>query len=77
MMPLDEFKARMDGMIHEIHAAPRAPGADRIYLPGEMEWERRDIALVEGIALPPDVVASLHGLAEDVGLDPEEFSLTF
>ena len=59
----------MDGMIREIKAAPLAKGAERIYLPGEIELEQRDVALVEGIALPPDVVASLRGLAEDVGLD--------
>ena len=75
MMPLGEFKGRMDGMIREIKAAPLAKGADRIYLPGEIELEKRDVALVEGIALPPDVVASLRGLAEDVGLDPAQFNL--
>jgi len=68
MMPLGDFKGRMDGMIREIKAAPLANGADRIYLPGEIELEKRAVALVEGIALPPDVVASLRGLAEDVGL---------
>jgi ureidoglycolate dehydrogenase (NAD+) len=70
MMPLGEFKTRMDAMIREVKAAPLARGAERIYLPGEMELERRDVALVEGIVLPPDVVASLRGLAEDVGLAP-------
>jgi LDH2 family malate/lactate/ureidoglycolate dehydrogenase len=69
MMPLDEFKGRMDWMIREIKSAPLAKGAERIYLPGEIELERRDAALVDGIPLPPDVVASLCGLAEDVGLD--------
>jgi ureidoglycolate dehydrogenase (NAD+) len=69
MMPLGEFKGRMDGMVREIKAAPLAKGADRIYLPGEIELEKRDVALVAGIDLPPDVVASLRGLAEDVGLD--------
>ena len=71
MMPLGEFKGRMDGMIREIHAAPKAKGADRIYLPGEMEWERRTDALANGIALPADVLANLYGLAEDAGLDPQ------
>lgn len=75
MMPLGEFKGRMDEMILEIKAAPLAKGAERIYLPGEMELEKRDIALVEGIVLPPDVVASLRGLAEDVGLDAVRFNL--
>jgi len=70
MMPVAEFKGRMDGMIREIKVAPKAQGVDRIYLPGEMEWERRHAALVDGIALPPDIVASLRGLASDIGLDP-------
>jgi len=69
MIPLDEFKARMDGMIREIKAAPLAKGSERVYLPGEIELEKRDVALVQGIALPPDVVASLQGLADDVGMD--------
>jgi ureidoglycolate dehydrogenase (NAD+) len=69
IMPLQEFKNRMDWVIREIRAAPRAKGAERIYLPGEMEWERRDEALQKGMNLPEDVVASLAGLAEDVGLE--------
>jgi ureidoglycolate dehydrogenase (NAD+) len=76
MMPIEEFKARMDSMIREIKSAPLAKGAHRIYLPGEMEWEKYNVALREGIILPPDVVASLRGLAEDVGLDPARFNLT-
>jgi hypothetical protein len=34
-----------------------------------MEWERRDKALTEGMQLPEDVMASLAGLAGDVGLE--------
>jgi len=69
MMQLPQFKGRMDEMIREIKAAPLAKGADRIYLPGEIELGKQEVALVEGIVLPLDVVASLCGLAEDVGLD--------
>ena len=69
MVPIQEFKERMDKLIREIHAAPKAKGADRIYLPGEKEWEKRDEALAEGIALPEDVVAKLRELAEDLGLN--------
>jgi ureidoglycolate dehydrogenase (NAD+) len=75
MMPLAEFKGRMDGMIREIKAAPLAKGAEHIYLPGEIELAKRDVAVVEGIVLPPDIVASLRGLGEDVGLDPAQFGL--
>ena len=44
-------------------------GADRIWLPGEKEWEYRAKTLAEGIALPQDVRASLQGLAEDLGIE--------
>jgi LDH2 family malate/lactate/ureidoglycolate dehydrogenase len=63
----------MDTLIGEIKALPKAEGSSRIYLPGEMEWERRQIALREGIMLPPDVVTSLQGLAEDLNMSTELF----
>jgi ureidoglycolate dehydrogenase (NAD+) len=69
IMPLQTFKDRIDRMIREIKDAPRAKGAERIYLPGEMEWERRDEALRAGIPLPVDVMASLAGLAKDLDLN--------
>jgi ureidoglycolate dehydrogenase (NAD+) len=69
IMPIQEFKGRIDWLIREIKGSPKAKGSERIYLPGEMEWERRDKALKEGMQLPEDVIASLAGLAEDVGLD--------
>jgi ureidoglycolate dehydrogenase (NAD+) len=68
-MPVEQFKERMDQTIREIRAAEKAGGAERIYLPGEMEWERREKALAEGIDLPADVVASLRDLAQDLSLD--------
>ncbi len=71
IMPIETFKARMDAMIREIRSAPRAPGVERIYLPGEMEWERREQALRDGMHLPDYVLSNLLGLAEDVGMVPE------
>jgi ureidoglycolate dehydrogenase (NAD+) len=68
-LPLPLFKQRIDALAREIHEAPKTQGAERIYLPGEMEWERRQQGLAEGIALPEDVVASLHDLADDLGMD--------
>jgi LDH2 family malate/lactate/ureidoglycolate dehydrogenase len=67
MMPLDAFKNRVDQLIADIHATPRAKGTERLYVPGEMEWENRRKALAEGIALPDDVRESLRGLAEKTG----------
>lgn len=74
MMPIGRFKKRMDRTIREIKAAPKAKGATRIYLPGEMEREKRKRYLRSGIPLPPDVVDNLTGLASDLQLDLKAFS---
>jgi LDH2 family malate/lactate/ureidoglycolate dehydrogenase len=65
----EAFAQRLAQVIADIRGAPRAPGAERIWLPGEMEWERRRRALREGILLPPDVVAAARGLAEHLRID--------
>lgn len=77
MMPLPIFQERMDGLVREIRESPLADGANHIYLPGEMEWERREAALAQGMVMPPYVLESLRGLATDVGLEPARFNLVF
>lgn len=66
--PVAEFKERTDALIQQIKNAPKAKGADRIWLPGEKEWEYREQALAHGMSLPQDVRANLKGLAEDMGM---------
>ncbi|MCL5103627.1 MAG: Ldh family oxidoreductase [Armatimonadetes bacterium] len=73
MMPIDLFKARVDRVIREIKQSPKAKGADRIYLPGEIEWDKRERALAEGMQLPEHVGDRLIGLSEDIGLDMSPF----
>jgi len=55
----EAFDKRLDELIQEIHAAPRADHCDRVYLPGEREWERLDTSLAAGIPLPSDVMEKL------------------
>lgn len=63
IQPPAEFARRVEGLIDEIHRAPRAEGVDRLLVPGELEWERHRRALAEGILLPPDVIETLHQAA--------------
>ena len=70
MMGLDTFKTRMDAMIREIKNAPKTEGG-RIYLPGEMEWERQEKANREGLRLPDYVLVNLIGLAQDTGTEAD------
>jgi ureidoglycolate dehydrogenase (NAD+) len=73
IMPIDQFKARIDKMIREIKNSPTAIGSDRIYLPGEIEWENRNVALKDGIALPDSILVALSELAKSTDLDFRSF----
>jgi LDH2 family malate/lactate/ureidoglycolate dehydrogenase len=70
MMPAGVFKGRVDAMVEEIRGAPRADGCERIYVPGEIEWDRRQKAVAEGIPLPEDVRLSVASLARDLDMAP-------
>ena len=59
---------RVETMAGQIRSLPKAKGSERIYLPGEMEWERYANVEKEGITLPADLLESLQGLANDSGL---------
>jgi ureidoglycolate dehydrogenase (NAD+) len=74
LMPIATFIERVDALVREIHAAPKARGSDRIYLPGEIEWQRRQQALAEGILLPTDVVDSVTRLSEELGITMKGFA---
>ena len=62
-MPLDQFKARMDELIDQVHDCPRAPGVDRIYVAGEIEYGLQSQRLAGGISLEDSVAADLDRLA--------------
>lgn len=59
---------RTETMARQLRQLPKAKGAQRIYTPGEMEWQRYAAAAEEGLSLPRDLEQSLQGLAGDVGI---------
>jgi len=59
-----EFKDRIDAMIREIHGLPRAGGVDRIYVPGEIEFDLEDERSRDGIPVVEDVEKDLRALAD-------------
>ncbi len=74
-MPLQGFSGRVDTLAASIRGAPKAVNADRIWLPGEREWENREKALREGLLLPADVAASLSSLCADLSLDAARYGV--
>ena len=63
-----EYAERVETMAGQLRGLPKAKGSERVYLPGEMEWERYAAAEKDGIALPADLLEALEGLALDSGL---------
>ncbi len=55
-----EFQEEMEQLVREIRNSPRAPGCERIYLPGEIEWECEERRRREGIPVPAEVLAELR-----------------
>jgi ureidoglycolate dehydrogenase (NAD+) len=68
-MDLSVFTSRAATLAEQIRHAPKSVDADRIYTPGELEWDHRERVLREGVALPPDAVENLVALAEEFALD--------
>lgn len=65
--PLDEFKARMDQMIDQLHACPKEPGVSRIYVAGEIENELQTSREKEGVPIEESVLKELDKAAASLG----------
>ena len=48
IMPKEVYNERINQMADELKNGPKAKGKDRIFLPGEMEWEKRESATAKG-----------------------------
>ncbi|HEX2033224.1 MAG TPA: Ldh family oxidoreductase [Chloroflexota bacterium] len=66
--PLAEFTARMDRMIDYLKSARPKPGAGGIFVPGELEYQRRQEALRSGIPLDQPTRDLLRQEAETCAL---------
>lgn len=75
LVPLAEFKERMARLTGQVRGARRAPGVERIFLPGDIEHERERDALRNGVPLRGATVAGLRDLGELAGLAAEVAAL--
>lgn len=67
-LPPDRLTARVDALIDQVHAVPKARGVDRVYAPGERGSLLAAQREQHGIPLSPRRVAELEGLAEAHGI---------
>lgn len=68
------FKARVDAAVRELHACRRAPGAEEIYAPGELEFRTEAQYDHEGIPLASETLAGIARAADSVGTDTSSFA---
>ena len=66
-MSLDQFKARMDELIDQIHECPKSPGVDRIYVAGEIEYGLQSQRLANGLPVEESVLAALDRVTSELG----------
>ncbi len=66
--PREEFKRDMDDLIRRLKDAPKAEGAERIYIHGEKEFEEAERLAKEGIPLNPKVAEELRTIAKQLGI---------
>jgi len=71
LMPLPLFQAGIATLIQQLGASELATGIERIYLPGELEFRRREARLQGGIPLSEDAMTTLQAMAKDLGLPLE------
>jgi LDH2 family malate/lactate/ureidoglycolate dehydrogenase len=66
--PVPDFKARMDALIGQIRSSPLAPGADAIYLPGELEHRRAEDRRRHGVPIEVGRFEALVALGDELGV---------
>jgi L-2-hydroxycarboxylate dehydrogenase (NAD+) len=67
---IGEFKAAVDVLIRDLRASARMPGVERIRMPGEHSHAKALAQRKEGIAIAPQLMQTLDGLAEELEIPP-------
>lgn len=71
IMPMPVFEERMRRMVSELKQAPLAKNASQIFVPGEMEWNKREKALRENrIELTEAMAENMERISRLYGLEP-------
>jgi LDH2 family malate/lactate/ureidoglycolate dehydrogenase len=70
-MPVALFQERLTALMTQLNASELAAGVERIRLPGELEWARREARLRDGIPVTEEALTTLQAVANDLGLQIE------
>ncbi len=67
------FQSRVDAAVRQQHETKKAPGAGRIYVPGEIESEKRERYLKTGITLNRVGLRDVAETAAGLGIDTSKY----
>jgi L-2-hydroxycarboxylate dehydrogenase (NAD+) len=65
---IQEFKRQTDRLIQEIKNSKKMPGVDRIWLPGEQSYLKKQDHLLHGVELSNALVQELENLAQELNI---------
>jgi LDH2 family malate/lactate/ureidoglycolate dehydrogenase len=68
LIPMALFQERLIALTTQINTSELAAGVERIWLPGELEWARREGRLRDGIPVTDEAISTLQAAANDLGL---------
>lgn len=67
----ETFQSRVEYLVNTLKQSPTAKGEERIYLPGEMEFELKQEREKNGIPIPTSTIELVNSFArEEIGIDP-------
>jgi LDH2 family malate/lactate/ureidoglycolate dehydrogenase len=69
---LDAFKEGVDDVIKRVKEIEPEPG-ERVMIPGEPEWESKETRLTDGIPIPEETWDGIAKVAEELGLEIEDY----
>lgn len=67
-MPLDQFRQLIAKHADNLRLSSKAEGAQRIYLPGEIEYEREKVSRSEGVEVDSHVIEDLNQLSAKLNI---------
>ena len=60
----ETFRRVAGNILRALRASRKAPGEERIYTAGELEWEARGFRMKYGCPVPPSLQSVIHNLSE-------------
>ena len=70
--PLADFQRRVATLADYVKSSPKATGCEHIYVPGEIEVERRTRRLVDGIPIEPTLWKMIESICARFEVDLPE-----